>query len=127
MNANKRGSIYRSRRGLVFGVCKGIAHYFGISVFWFRVLVIILALITGIWPVLGLYVLAALIIKPEPVKPLQDLDEEEFYLSYSMSRTMALHRLKRKFEGLDRRIRRLEDVVTSREYDWDRRFHQNQG
>jgi phage shock protein C len=31
-------------------------------------------------------------------------------------------RVKRRFEGLDRRVRRLEDHVTSREYDFDRRL-----
>ncbi|MFP4315901.1 MAG: envelope stress response membrane protein PspC [Desulfovibrionales bacterium] len=125
MNITHRGPIYRSRKGMIFGVCKGIARYFGISVFWFRMFVIIMGLITGIWPLLGLYVLAALILKPEPVKPIEAEDEEEFYQSYAASRTMAVHRLKRKFESLERRIRRLEDVVTSREYDWDRRFHKS--
>ena len=30
----------------------------------------------------------------------------------------------RTFEKWYRRIRRIEDLVTSREYDWDRRFNQ---
>ena len=48
--------------------------------------------------------------------------EQEFYDSYVGSRSMAISRIKRKFEHLDRRLRRMEDVVTSRDYDWERRF-----
>ena len=60
--------------------------------------------------------------KPEPVLPLGDESEREFYESYASSRSGAAQRLKRKFENIDRRIRRMEDVVTSRDYDWRRRF-----
>jgi phage shock protein C len=37
---------------------------------------------------------------------------------------MALHRLKRTYDNLDRRIQRMESIVTSREYDWDRRLNE---
>lgn len=114
--------LYRSRRGIFLGVCRGIAEHFGFSVFWFRVLVVIAVLVTGVWPLLGLYILLALIMKPEPAVQPRDEGEEEFYGSYASSRPMAVHRLKRKYDSLDRRIRRLEDVVTSKEYDWNRRL-----
>jgi len=58
--------LYRSRRGIIFGVCRGLAEHFDVSVFWTRVLTIIAFLITGIWPVGVLYVLAALLMKREP-------------------------------------------------------------
>jgi phage shock protein C len=35
-----------------------------------------------------------------------------------------LHRLKRTYDNLDRRIQRMEHIVTSREYDWDRRLNE---
>ena len=31
---------YRSRNGAVFGVCRGLAEYYGVSVAWTRVLII---------------------------------------------------------------------------------------
>ena len=34
---------------------------------------------------------------------------------------MALGRLKRTYDTLERRLRRMEDVVTSRDFDWDQR------
>ncbi|MBI3301825.1 MAG: hypothetical protein HYZ72_07070 [Deltaproteobacteria bacterium] len=71
-----------------------------------------------------LYFLAALLMKPEPVLPLETEGEQEFYNSYASSRRMALHRLKRTYDTLDRRIQRIESIVTSREYDWERRLNE---
>ena len=49
----------------------------------------------------------------EPKSP----SEWEFYNSYASSKSLALARLKQRFE-------RLEDLVTAREYDWDRRLRE---
>ena len=68
------------------------------------------------------YLLAALIMKPGPVIPLDSEDEQEFYDSYTGNRHRALKRLKHRFERLERRIQRMEHVVTGPEYDWDRRM-----
>ena len=64
----KRG-FYRSRDGAIFGVCRGIADYFDFSLFWTRMLTIILLVVTGFWPVVILYLVAALLMKPEPEHP----------------------------------------------------------
>jgi phage shock protein C len=37
---------------------------------------------------------------------------------------MALHRLKKTYDNLDRRIRRMEDIVTAKDYDWDYRLRE---
>lgn len=120
----QRTGLYRSRSGMILGVCKGIAEYFDLSVTGTRVLACIALIFSGIWPVLALYFLAALLMKPEPVLPLKTEGEQEFYDSYTSSRHMALHRLKRTYDNLDRRIQRIESLVTSREYDWERRLNQ---
>ena len=119
----ERQGLYRSRSGLIFGVCKGIAEYLDVSVFWTRAIVVVVTLLTGIWPIPVLYVVGALLMKPEPVLPLETESDREFYNSYVSSRTMALHRLKRTFDSLDRRLRRMESIVTAREYDWERRLN----
>ncbi|HEV8718521.1 MAG TPA: envelope stress response membrane protein PspC [Candidatus Binatia bacterium] len=119
-----RNSLYRSRQGMILGVCKGIAEYFDLSVTGTRILACILLVFSGVWPAVILYFLAALLMKPEPVLPLKTEEEQEFYNSYASSRRMALHRLKRTYDNLDRRIQRIENIVTSREYDWDRRFNE---
>ena len=119
----RRTGLYRSRTSLIMGVCKGVAQYFDFSVFWMRALTVVLLLFSGIWPMLVVYIVAALLMKPEPVLPLETEEEQDFYNSYTTSRSMALRRLKRIYDHLDRRIQRLESTVTTREYDWERRFN----
>jgi phage shock protein C len=122
-SARKRTGLYRSRRGVICGVCRGIAEYLDFSVFWTRIIALALLVFSGFWPILGLYFLAALLMKPEPSIPLETEEEQEFYQSYVHSRHMALQRLKRTFDHLDRRIQRIENIVTTREYDWEQRLN----
>ncbi len=114
--------LYRSRRGLILGVCRGIADYFDFSVFWIRIVALILLLITGFWPITGIYFIAALLMKPEPVIPINTAEEQEFYDSYTSSKPRATQRIQRRYKNLNRRLQRMEDIVTSAEYDWERRF-----
>jgi len=116
------GGPYRSRCGLFFGVCRGLADHFDFSAFWLRAIVVIAAFMTGFVPVLVGYLLVALLMKLAPVLPLENNGDAEFYNSYTSSRPMALSRLKSTFESLDRRIQRMEDIVTARDYDWDERL-----
>jgi len=120
-----QGGLYRSRNGILLGVCRGTAEYFNFSVFWVRAIALVLLIFTGFWPVGALYILAALVIKPEPVIPLESEDEREFYESYMYSGTGAVHRLKRRYKNLEQRIRRMESAVTDREFDWDERLNGN--
>jgi len=115
--------LYRSRQGVVFGVCRGLAEYFDFSVFWTRAIALVLLFVTGLWPVAGLYILGALLMKPEPVIPIENDAEQEFYDSYTHSRHAAAQRLKRRYENLERRIRRMEHIVTTPEYNWEKRLN----
>jgi phage shock protein C len=114
-----RGRLYRSRNGIFFGVCRGIADYFDFKVFWIRLAVIIGFIFTGFWPVGILYLLAAVIMKLAPVIPIDNEDDQEFYDSYSYSPKGASYRIKQRYDSIKRRIQRMEDIVTQREYDWD--------
>lgn len=120
---DRQGGIYRARDGVFLGVCKGIAEYFDLSLFWIRMGMVVFFIFSGFWPVIGVYLVAAFFMKPKPVKPIRSEEEREFYDSYVHSPKSAAHRLKKKFRDLDRRIRRMEDEVTAREYDWERRFN----
>jgi phage shock protein C len=120
--ASSRG-FYRSREGMILGVCQGIAEHFDINVFWVRAAFVMLFLLSGFWPVIGIYLVAALIMKPRPVKPINNEAEQEFYESYVNSPSNAAQRLKRQFDKLDRRIKRMEDKVTSKDFEWERKFN----
>ncbi|MCP4577005.1 MAG: PspC domain-containing protein [Deltaproteobacteria bacterium] len=123
MNRSFRRGLYRSRNGIFLGVVRGISEYFDFSVFWGRTIVVILLLVSGFWPVTGLYFLAALLMKPAPVLRIDSDDAHDFYDSYVHSRPRAVDRLKRRYDNVEQRIRRMEDAVTSRDYNWERRFN----
>ncbi len=114
--------LYRARDGRLLGVCKGLARFLDVPVFWVRVGAVLLAVFSGIWPVVGAYLLAGLLIKPEPILPPGSDAERDFYARYASDKRGGRGEIKRRFERLSRRIRRMEDVVTSKEYDWERRF-----
>jgi phage shock protein C len=105
------------------GVCKGIGESFEFSVFWVRVIFVITLFFSGLWPVIGIYLVAAFLMKPRPVKPLETEGEKDFYDTYVNSRTGAIRTLKSRFEALERRIRRMEDTVTASEFEWDRKMN----
>ena len=108
---------------MILGVCKGISDYFDFSLFWIRAITIILLFFSGLWPILGIYFLAALLMKPEPVIPIYTDDEQEFYDSYISSRRSAADRLKRRYSKLEKRLQRLEHTVTAPEFDWEQRLN----
>jgi len=115
--------LYRSRNGVFAGVCRGLADYYGFNVFWLRVIVVALLFMSGIWPVLFVYFLASLVMKPEPARPIQSEAEQDFYDDYVNSRPSAARRLKRRFDALNRRLQRMEDTVTGREFEWDQKMN----
>ena len=114
--------LYRSRQGVILGVCRGLAEYFDFSTCWVRTLAVITLILTGFWPVTGLYLLAAIIMRPEPVIPIAAEDEQEFYDSYTGNRHRAVQRLRKRFDRLERRIQNMEHIVTEPGYDWDSRL-----
>jgi len=118
-----RGGLYRSRDGVILGVCKGIAEYFDFSLFWTRGIAVLLLIFTGLWPTVFLYFLAALLMKPKPVIPIESEAHQEFYDSYVHSPKSASERLKRRYRRLERRIQRLEHTVTRPEFDWEKRLN----
>jgi phage shock protein C len=65
MNVNQRPALRRSRRDRVFaGVCGGLAEFFGISAFWFR-LAMLIALIPGGVPGFLIYLLLWIMVPSE--------------------------------------------------------------
>ena len=63
---DRRGGLYRSRDGILAGVCAGIADHFDLSVGWTRLIVLVAFFLTGFWPVGVAYIIAALMMKKEP-------------------------------------------------------------
>ena len=115
--------LYRSRDGIVLGVCRGVADYFDFSAFWIRAILIVVFIFTGFWPVIGIYILAAILMKSEPGLSGKKEAKRKYHCRYNRARRETSERIKRKWRHLEKRIRRIEDKVTSREFDWNNRFY----
>lgn len=63
------GGPYRSRKPVLFGVCRGVAEHFDVSIFWTRMFTFIALLVTGFFPVGVVYLCMALLMKREPLLP----------------------------------------------------------
>ena len=126
MNETRQGkrTLYRSRRGKILGVCQGVADYFSMPVKWIRIVAVVALVLTGFWPAVAIYLGAAFLLKPEPAVPTTNDIEEEFYNSYTASRSMAVARLRLQYERLNRRIQRMESAVCDPAFDWQRRLEQ---
>ncbi len=102
MTANRNcEKLYRSREGMICGVCKGISDYFGINVSFIRFVLVVLTIFTGFFPFGLIYICAALFLSVEPAY-------KEKYSYHSSS-------AKRSF--YDRK-----DSEADRERDWESRF-----
>ena len=72
--------------------------------------------------VVVLYFVAAILMKSEPViRPHQHYGEE-FCDAYARTRRPSSDHTKRRQQTLERRLRNLESIVTSKESDWEQRL-----
>jgi len=115
--------LYRIRKGRGLGVCHGIAEYLDFPVWVVQAAAIILCLVTRVIPFLILYGIAALMMKPKPGCVHRYVFGPARWEAKSSKLATSWHDVKQTMATLDRRIQRMENVVTSREYDWDRRLN----
>lgn len=121
-NHQRYEPLYRSRNGMVLGVCKGLSLKFAISVFWLRVIIVVSAFLTAFFPVIILYTVMALLLRPEPSMEFRNEEDLDFYMTYTTSKKLALSRLNREYKSLEDRVRRMESMVTDKEFNWEQRL-----
>ena len=109
---------FRANDGVIFGVAKGLADYFGWSVGIVRLVLIIATIFLFFWPTILLYLLAAMIMSPEPNGRLDSPEERGIWLQTQLDPAAAMDQLARRASSLDNRLRRVEDFVTSKDYAW---------
>ena len=117
--------LYRnSEKGMIFGVCAGLADYFGFDVTIVRVLVVLGALFfPGPLVVVGYLVMALLLPKQSgPMRTMLDEHEEEVWRSIRAEPHATLGSLRHRYRELESRLQRLEKYVTSERYQLDREF-----
>jgi phage shock protein C len=114
--------LYRnSKRGIVFGVCAGIADYFGFDVTVTRVVVIV-----GAFSFPLLFIAYALLAFLLPCKPAFMGDEivDPLQRRVRADPHDTLGGVRHRFRALDSRLQQLEKYVTSNRFKLDREFRQ---
>ncbi len=119
--AYSRVRLYRTSGGQarLFGVCGGIANYFGLPTFWLRLATLISAVFFTI-PTISGYLLMTLILDREPENLYDSPEQERFWQSVHREPGQTLSSLDKKFRALELRLRRIEAQVTSPGYRMDR-------
>ena len=119
---NPRFRLWRdSERGIIAGVCAGIADYAGIEPVLVRIAAVA-GLIFFFVPTLAGYAILAVALKPKPKALYESRDEEAFWRSVNTAPTDTFQSLRSKFRDLEERLRRMESQVTSSDFDLHRKF-----
>jgi phage shock protein C len=121
------GTIARHRlwrntdRGILAGVCAGIADYIGVEPIVVR-LIAVLCLVFFFPPTIVVYVILAVVLRPKPPALYASADEEAFWRGVGIAPVDTLHSLKRKFADLEARLGWMESQVASGDFELHRRF-----
>jgi phage shock protein C len=108
----------------ISGVCAGMVDYFGWDTTIVRVGWVVLTIVTGGWPILA-YVIAAWLADAKP-RSLSYYDDARAELDSARrdavrpARAWHFSDVKNRFDRVEDRLRTLEQVVTSREFQMDR-------
>jgi phage shock protein C len=113
--------LYRNpRRGVIFGVCAGLADYFGFDLTAMRVLTVIGALFA--FPIVcGSYLVLGLMLPRKPYSESADVYDPVQRQVRSDPHDM-LSSVRYRFRDLDARLQRLEKHVTSNRFQLDSEF-----
>jgi phage shock protein C len=114
--------LYRNReRGMLAGVCAGVADYIGIEPTIVR-LAFVLALVFFFVPAAVGYVALALLLPVRPPALFASPEEERFWRGVATAPDDTLQGLRRKFADLEMRLRNMETQVTSSDFELRRQF-----
>ncbi|MEO1203501.1 MAG: envelope stress response membrane protein PspC [Pseudomonadota bacterium] len=114
--------FYRNRdRGMIGGVCAGLADYFGFNLCITRVLAVI-ALFWAMPLTLIAYFGVVLLVPSKSLAGAEPPVDREFAQALRSSPGQTMSDLRSRFQSLDRRLARLEKYVTSQRFQLDREF-----
>src|SRR5215831_18352596 len=121
-SSSARHRLWRDTdRGVIAGVCAGIADYLGIEPIVVR-LVAVLCLVFFFPPTVVAYLILALVLRPKPPALYASRDEEAFWRDVGIAPADTLQSLKRKFADLEARLAQMEGQVVSGDFELHRNF-----
>jgi phage shock protein C len=114
--------LYKNRgRGKIAGVCAGVADYVGIPALVVRVVAVI-ALFMLTLPTLVIYFGAAWLLDDAPERLYDSPEEERFWRRVRATPSKTATDLRHRFWEGERRLRRIEAHITSKEFELRRKF-----
>ena len=120
--SNTRYRLWRDTdRGIIAGVCAGIADYISVEPIVVR-LVVVLGLIFFFPPTIVAYVILAVVLRPKPPALYASPDEEAFWRGVGTAPADTLHSLRRKFADFEARLGQMESQVASGDFELHRQF-----
>lgn len=116
MSSNRfRGMRRIPERGVVAGVCAGVAEYFGWNVRLLRAILVISFLVSGFFPIVVVYCVLWYVLDPDAAEPAASFDSPA--AASAPSRPATMTELQARFARLDRRLQGIEECVTDREFE----------
>ena len=121
-SSSNRYRLWRdTERGILAGVCAGIADYLGVEPIVVRVIAV-LGLFFFFPPTVIAYIVLALALKPKPRALYANREEEAFWRGVSTAPTDTVQGLKSKFRDLENRLAQMEGQVASGDFELHRKF-----
>ena len=117
----RRRRFQRNRdRGMVAGVCAGLADYFGFNLRVTRILAFISLLLA--MPLTLIVYFGIVFLFPAGPGYEEPVHDREFRQAVRSDPAATLNQVKRRFQSLDNRLARLERYVTSPRFNLDEEF-----
>jgi len=113
--------LYRdSEHGKLFGVCAGVADYFGFRRGAVRFAVIVLSLFMPM--TILIYLVMAFLLPRKPEEMYKNKQEEQMWRDIRVEPATTFGRVRHRFRELEARLQRVERYVTSSRFKLDRDF-----
>jgi phage shock protein C len=107
-----RTTLYRDKSNAkLMGVCSGIADYTGVNVFWIRMALVILVLMTGV--ALPAYFIAGLLLDKKPPYLYSDQAETRYWQGVRQSPKRTAREIRSRMKDVDRRLAEVESFYVS--------------
>jgi phage shock protein C len=100
-------------RGVIAGVCAGIAEYFDWNVRLLRAVLVVGLFFSGVFPIIVVYLVLWYVMAPLTPAENAGLDRT----GDLPGRPTSMGDVKTRFEKLDERLRHIEECVTEREFE----------
>lgn len=123
MNQHK---LYRSEDSVIFGVCGGLAEHFDLSPWGVRLVWVLLTFVGGPFMVFA-YIALALAMKRRPYELRYGGEQggtRRDWRECPDSHSVLLERVQRRFESLDKRLQRMESIVTRPTWDLEQKYRE---